>query len=373
MIRLRHNTRGIASFLAVLLSMTMLVSNAQAEGLKFPQSGSDPISLTLQGSSASVSDPSEALAVFVGGGPCCEGRTPIAGRYAVDGGTLTFLPAFGFEVGQTYVARTGGAEARTFTTFGLSVDETIPPAEVTAMFPSGEALPENTLRFYIHFSVPMQPHVAFDYIKLRDADGTVDDAAFMRFKQELWNADRTRLTVLIDPGRIKREVATNVALGPALVAGQSYSLTVEEGWPSADGTSILPEFTKTFTVSDALRDLPDVALWQTSSPCIGTKEPLKIFLDRPFDRHLLDKDIRLETGEGVPITGKVLVGANERTWRFIPDIPWDHETLFIKPQMTLEDVAGNNFLDLLDHVQNAEVEGRGNQELRVRLTNCGNG
>ena len=36
----------------------------------------------------------------------------------------------------------------------------------------------------------------------------------MRLKQELWNEDLVRLTVLIDLGRIKRNVATNVELGP---------------------------------------------------------------------------------------------------------------------------------------------------------------
>ena len=34
------------------------------------------------------------------------------------------------------------------------------PAAVTEIFPSGEILPENTLRFYIHFSVPMRSGVA---------------------------------------------------------------------------------------------------------------------------------------------------------------------------------------------------------------------
>lgn len=79
---------------------------------------------------------------------------------------------------------------------------------------------------------------------LRDASGNADDAAFMRFTQALWNKDGTRLTVPIDPGRIKRHVATNVELGPALLEGQNYTLEIEPGWPSADGHSILPGFAK---------------------------------------------------------------------------------------------------------------------------------
>lgn len=46
----------------------------------------------------------------------------------------------------------------------------------------------------------MRLQVAFDDIKLLDHDGNVDDAAFMRFKQELWKADRVRLALLIERG-----------------------------------------------------------------------------------------------------------------------------------------------------------------------------
>ena len=116
---------------------------------------------------------------------------------------------------------------------------------MTDVYPSGDLLPENVLRFYVHFSEPMTPHLASDFVTLRDASGVADRAAFMKFKQELWNADRTRLTVLIDPGRIKRSVATNLDLGPALLEGERYSLTVDEGWPSADGSSVLPSFLET--------------------------------------------------------------------------------------------------------------------------------
>lgn len=55
----------------------------------------------------------------------------------------------------------------------------------------------------------------------------------MRLKKELWNEDRARLTVLIDPGRIKRNVATNEALGRALLASRDYMLFVDIGCLSA--------------------------------------------------------------------------------------------------------------------------------------------
>ena len=72
------------------------------------------------------------------------------------------------------------------------------PTKVTQIQPSSSQTPENTLRFYLYFAQPMKPNVAFNYIKLVNAAGEEDNAAFMKFKQELWSADRKRLTLLMD-------------------------------------------------------------------------------------------------------------------------------------------------------------------------------
>jgi len=154
----------------------------------------------------------------------------------------------------------------TLTGFTIGRDNAFIQPEVLAVYPSGADIPENTLRFYIDFSTPMQPHVSMDFITLVGADGTPDDAAFMTFKQELWNQDRTRLTLLMDPGRIKRGVATNTELGPALLAGNSYAIKVGEGWQGAQDQATAPAYEHAFTVSNALRSLPDTELWQFDDP-----------------------------------------------------------------------------------------------------------
>ncbi|WP_306143783.1 hypothetical protein [Roseibium sp. MMSF_3412] len=307
----------------------------------------------------------EMLRVYVRGA-----ETPIAGRYTPDRGSLTFAPAFAFEPGQDYVAQilTNGKEAQV--AFRIPAEAEITPAAVTEIYPSGDTLPENTLRFYIHFTVPMQPQVAFDHIKLRNASGAVDEAAFMRFKQELWNEDRTRLTVLIDPGRIKREVATNLELGPALLAGQQYALTVEAGWSSADGTSALSTFRKTFQISDALRTRPDTRLWTANSPCAGVREPLTITFDRPFDRHLLTQALRVETETSDAIRGEIDVKEAEQIWSFTPLEPWPAKDLLLLANPALEDVAGNNFRDLLDDVAGVQESEKVKSELMIRTRNC---
>lgn len=367
----------VASLLAILTMVGAITPIARADEFRVlpPQLGSDPVVLQFTDGVSETTNPSELLQVFVGAAdpdPCCEGRTPMAGRYAREGNTLAFSPAFGFEPGQDYLAQVGvGHEGPALVPFRVAVEAPTRAAAVTEIYPSGSMLPENVLRFYVHFSVPMAPHVAFDYIKLRDASGKVDEAAFMRFKRELWSEDRTRLTVLFDPGRIKRNVATNAELGPALLAGRDYTLSVDAGWPSADGTSALPQFTKQFTVTAPLRELPDVGQWRATAPCIGRREPLQIEFDRPFDRHLLVQNIRVTTEDGRDIVGAITVGEGERSWSFTPSAPWANASILIDVSPTLEDVAANNFQDLLDHV-GSDMTMIGSTILPIDLNDCHN-
>lgn len=302
----------------------------------------------------------ETLAVFVGRRDSHrEGRLPVAGRYERGADILRFTPAFGFVAGHDYVVRTRhkGAPHR-LTEFRIPSGAGTADAYVTGVYPSGTVVPENVLRFYVHFSVPMAPHHASDLVKLRDDAGVEDAAAFMRFKQELWSEDRTRLTVLMDPGRIKRSVATNLDLGPALLEGRRYALTVDGGWPSADGSSRLPPYSKSFSVAAPLREQPDVRRWTWSTPRPGTRESLEITFDRRFDRHLLSEALHVVTRDGRTIEGTPRIGADESSWHFTPSDPWIAGNLRVTVNEALEDVAGNNFRDLLDRDLNAAHRGR---------------
>lgn len=367
---------GIASLLAVLVLMASMSSIARANehGISLPQGGFEPVTVRISEGAVDWEsiNAKELLQVYVGTTDlCCEDRTPVAGRYTLDKNVVTFTPAFGFVAGQDYIARiqAQGMDEK-LVPFNIPSETTVMEARVTEFYPSGDTLPENVLRFYIHFSVPMSPHVAFNHIKLRDASGKADEAAFMKFKQELWNEDRTRLTVLIDPGRIKRDVATNIERGPALLEGESYTLSVEDAWPSANGSSLLPRFSKTFRVGQPLRKQPNVKFWQSNSPCIGTKEPLTITFDRPFDRHLLGKHIHIATGDGQLVSGLVRVGVDERSWSFAPREIWTDNKLQVVADTELEDVAGNNFRDLLDQtVSNADSDAP-HTTMTVTLERC---
>ena len=61
---------------------------------------------------------------------------------------------------------------------------------------------------------------------------------FVEIQQELWDTNNTRLTVLFDPGRIKRGVLPNEQLGPPIVDGKHYTLLIDRGWQDARGVPL---------------------------------------------------------------------------------------------------------------------------------------
>jgi hypothetical protein len=151
-----------------------------------------------------------------------------------------------------------------------------------------------------------------------------------------------------------------------LHAGRRYTLSVEAGWPTADGSATLPAFHRHFRVGSALSQRPDAKLWRIDRPRLGTREPLAVHFDRPFDRHLLSKDIRV-TAAGQALDGTISIGIGERSVQFVPKTPWRDASLRITARASLEDVAGNNFNDLLDQDVTARHSTRVETERRVRL------
>ena len=337
------------------------VALASEDNLILPSQANSNLKLAIQTESGDI-DPATLLQVFVGPkNTCCQGKSPMAGSYTVTNNTVIFDPAFDFIMGQRYTVSTRRGDGSNTVTpvlneFSIeSAIEAIKP-EVLMVYPSTTALPENTLRFYIHFSTPMKPHLAEKFIRLVDAEGSSDNTAFMTFKQELWSADRKRLTLLMDPGRIKRGVAQNLTQGPALLEGNNYSIVVDDGWPSASGRQESPMFEKTFSVISPLRKLPDVKLWTVQSPETKTSNPLVIKFDRPFDHQLVQSAIKvLDDAENI-IAGTVSIEDNETTWRFQPKSEWSGASLQLVVDARLEDVAGNNFKDLLDHSVKTELK-----------------
>ena len=70
-------------------------------------------------------------------------------------------------------------------------------------------------------------------IRLRRASGAEVSEPFLEIDEELWDPEGRRLTLLFDPGRIKRGLLSREEAGGALIPGERYSLIIDGGWPDA--------------------------------------------------------------------------------------------------------------------------------------------
>ena len=92
--------------------------------------------------------------------------------------------------------------------------------------PQAKVLPANTLRFYIHFPRSGEAHFDRDNLRLLNEEERVVRDPFLVLSQELWSVDGRRLTVFMEPGRIKRGLGADPSHEPTLVVGRTYSLVV---------------------------------------------------------------------------------------------------------------------------------------------------
>ena len=92
---------------------------------------------------------------------------------------------------------------------------------VTGIYPTAAEVPSNLLRLYVWFSAPMSEGCAAEYVRLARDDGGNIAGALLPTEHELWDAARRRLTVLLDPARIKRGLVGHQEVGYPLRAGRA--------------------------------------------------------------------------------------------------------------------------------------------------------
>jgi hypothetical protein len=231
-----------------------------------------------------------------------------------------------------------------------------PTTVVSQIFPSADELPENLLKFYVHFSAPMQSGHIYDFIHLRDEGGKPVELPFLEIDEELWNPEMTRLTLFIDPGRIKRGVQPLEEIGPALEAGKKFVLEIDSAWRDGEGQPLREGMRKSFRVGAPDRTPPDPKNWKVHSPNAGTRSPLTIDFSEPMDHALALRVIRVASATGNHVGGATTLSSHEKKWTFTPQENWKRGDYQVQVQNTIEDLAGNNIgkafeVDLFEGVQ----------------------
>ena len=279
------------------------------------------------------------------------GLPPLLGSYTLrENGQLVFKPRFPLEPGLTYVAEAelgrlveGMPLHRIIgASFLIPKPETHQRTRVTHVYPSASELPENLLKFYIHFSAPMSRGEAYQRIHLVDESGTEVADPFLELGEELWDPDCKRFTLLLDPGRIKRGLKPREEVGPALIEGKRYTLVIDRQWLDAAGNPLQQAHRKTFAVVAPDREPVDPSRWRIEPPSADSREALVVRFAEPLDHALLERIVNVQTSDGESLRGSVTITDEEKSWLFTPREPWRPGRYFLVAEAVLEDLAGNS-------------------------------
>jgi hypothetical protein len=290
------------------------------------------------------------LVVYAGAGDV----PPLAGKTAVENGAIVFRPAYPLAPGVRYRAVfTSTRGAATEKTFDGPARRTTSTTRVERVYPSADVLPSNQLRLYIYFSGPMSRGEAEQRIHVLDAAGKIVPRVFLP-GQELWDPDNRRLTMTFDPGRIKRDLVSNRAMGPPIAEGGRYTLVIDREWRDANGVPMSTEFRKAFRGGSAVRNPPDPKTWKIAAPTAGSRTPLVVDFGRSMNYTLVQRMLKVVSARG-DVAGDVDVGPSEIVWRFTPQQPWTAGSYRLVVDNGLEDLAGNKIglpfdIDVFDKV-----------------------
>jgi hypothetical protein len=289
-----------------------------------------------------------------------ESTTDILGDISKDGNEWLFKPVVPFTHGMRYAIYAGEKKIGIVKVPKATLDA----PQLLQLYPSADTLPENLLKIYLQFSKPMQESEAIKHIHLINDRNDTIPAVFLDLQPELWNADRTVLTVWLDPGRIKRELIPNQQLGNPLEKGRHYKLIIDNLWRDQSGANLSGSFTKNFYVENRDEILPDVNEWQISTPAAESKQPLEITFNEMLDRFLITETIQVFTGNKI-VNGTFNVLENEKKIQFIPGEIWTKGKYRLSVNGILEDVAGNNLNRPFDRdIQHKKIKAEGGSHER---------
>jgi hypothetical protein len=272
----------------------------------------------------------------------------MAGRPLLDGGDVCFIPRYAFMPGTPYAV---AIDNETCAVLIRPERHRSATTEVLSVHPTAAQVPRNLLRFYVAFSGPMSEGYAAEHLRLVDEAGQTLDRALLATDYELWDGAHRRLTVLLDPARIKRGLMAQRQSGYPLRTGQSFRIVIGAGFRDAGGAPLRAEAHRRYEVGADERRRVEPDTWTLRSPLRHSLEPLEITFDRPLDHALIRRCLSVIGPTGRPITGKTEIGPAERSWRLVPTEPWGVGPHELVVNEILEDVSGNSVTRVFDRDQ----------------------
>lgn len=279
---------------------------------------------------------------------------PMLGAYSVtnrdQAKAIRFVPRFTLSPGLSYAVTfnttplVGEQAGRTRESVIAVPKQAGPPPEVVAVYPSGDVLPENQLRFYVHFSNPMRRGEAYSHFHLIGPQGEDRKQPFHALDEELWDETGKRLSLLFNPGRVKKGLVPREQDGPVLVAGNKYTLLIDDGLCDARGERLSREHRKEFTAIPPQEAKLDPRTWKLSPPKLPDGS-LIVRFDRPLDHGQLSNQrspyLAVEDVGGRRVAGRVALSEREQCWTFTPAKPWVGGRFALVAHPELSDPCGN--------------------------------
>jgi hypothetical protein len=220
---------------------------------------------------------------------------------------------------------------------------------VDAIYPTAREIPLNQLKVYVHFSAPMSEGWASRAVHVRRADdGRALPGTFLQMEPELWDRARRRLTLLLDPGRIKRGLAPNAELGYPLEEGVPIVVAVDPSFPDAEGSPLIAGAERCYEVGRPVRQHVRPSAWRLCIPGRHSRDQLVVEFDRPLDHAQLEHCLTVLDAADRPVEGQVSIARDECAWTFTPLDPWRSSAYRISVDARLEDLAGNSLTRVFD-------------------------
>lgn len=266
-----------------------------------------------------------------------DGADPIQGAGVIADNMLIFTPRFPPTPGMSYRVVVGTTHA------GVTLRKVPPakPTEIETLFPTADVLPENSLRFYLQFTAPMTRGNVYRHIRLLNQNGIAIELPFLELGEELWSRDGKRLTLLFDPGRVKRGLTPREEDGPILEDGKKYTLIINKAWEDESGFPLRDSFRKSFRVTKPDDAAIDPNVWKVIAPQ-DASAGLKVTFEKPLDRALAERMLSVRDSDGNIMPVIVAVNPTQTGVEITPVTkPWKAGKYRLVVDKRLEDVCGN--------------------------------
>lgn len=283
------------------------------------------------------------ISVYFGKVAKTTNQSKIIGKLSKSDTKITFTSKYGFSKGTTYTVLIRSKKQTHRFVVNTPKNNLKASTYIKNVYPTSSLLPMNQLKFYIEFSAPMRLGNAFEHIHLyKLPEETLESEAFLVTTEELWNPEKTRVTIFFDPGRIKRGVQPNLQLGLPLVEGNRYKFVVDKDWLDINDVKLTKGFEKIFEVVSVDRESPSLENWKINFPKTKNKLPIKIDFKEAMDFGLLHSAIEIVDERNRYVEGVIKLSENENKWMFTPQKQWLKGNYKLIINAWLEDLSGNN-------------------------------